>query len=194
MSTNLSAAAVGMEVQMNSQLVFPKFDDYPTVTAEEVREFESRHQLSLPEDYADFLVRRRGSLPMFQNERGEHMCAEFNVDWGDKPARVSGPIVHMECTFSLFDGKNIKSAFESGYDLDDNILWNEHLHPPGLLPIGSNAGNSLFMLGVNEANAGKVFFLSTFHIPCPMSYDHIGFIADSFTAFLAAARPMQRDN
>ena len=98
---------------MNSQLVFPKFDDYPTVTAEEVREFEARHQLSLPEDYADFLVRHRGSLPMFQNERGEHMCAEFNVDWGDKPARMSGPIVHMECTFSLFEGKNIKSAFES---------------------------------------------------------------------------------
>ncbi|WP_343607758.1 hypothetical protein [Roseateles sp.] len=60
----------------------------------------------------------------------------------------------------------------------------------GLLPIGMDAGNSLFLLGVEGELAGQVFFLSTFHIPYLMSYDHVGFIADSFTAFLAAARPM----
>ena len=177
---------------MTWKMVFPKFDAYPNVTAQDVREFEERNQLSLPKDYVDFLVRHRGSLPMFQNERGEYTRAEFSVDWGDKPARVSGPVVHMECTFSLFEGKNVKSAFESGYDLDDNILWNDHLYPPGLLPIGSNAGNSLFMLGVNEEHAGKVFFLSTFHVPDPISFEHIGFIAPTFTDFMASARPAER--
>jgi len=60
----------------------------------------------------------------------------------------------------------------------------------GLLPIGMDAGNSLFLLGVEEELAGQVFLLSTFHIPYPMSYDPVGFIAGSFTAFLATARPM----
>lgn len=74
-------------------------------------------------------------------------------------------------------------------DFVDFINRIEHLHPPGLLPIGMNAGNSLFMLGLARELAGQVFFLSTFHVPSPMSFDHVGFVARSFTDFLSAARP-----
>ncbi len=177
---------------MSWKLAFPKIESYPVITLRDVREFETRHQMSLAPDYVDFLVSHRGSPPMFVNEQTEYTCPEFTVDWGDKPARVSGPTVRLEATYSIFTGKDVQSAFDSGYDLDDSISWNDHLYPPGLLPIGSNAGNALFMLGVNQAHAGKVFYLSTFHVPDPISFEHIGFIAPTFTDFLKSARPAKR--
>jgi hypothetical protein len=170
-------------------LVFPSLNEYPEVTAGEISAFEARHSLRLPQDYAQFLLRYRGSPPMLQNERGDFRGTRFPVDWGNKPARSLGPECSLVSTFSIFEGKDIESPYKGGCDLGDNILWNEHLHPPGLLPIGMNAGNSLFMLGLARELAGQVFFLSTFHVPSPMSFDHVGFVARSFTDFLSAARP-----
>ncbi len=154
--------------------------------------FEGCNQLKLPADCAAHLLAHRSSSTTFQNEDGRFRSVEFDVDWEGKPAKSYGNRCGLESTFSIFAGKDIESPYKGGCDLDDNIVWNKHLHPPGLLQIGMDAGNSLFLLGVEGELAGKVFFLSTF-IPYPISDDHIGFIADSFTAFLAAARPMHRD-
>ena len=179
---------------MTWKLAFPFANDYPVITREDILAFEGRNQLKLPADYAAYLLAHRGSSPMFQNEDGRFRAVEFDVGWEGKPAKSYGDRCGLESTFSIFAGKDIESPYKGGCDLDDNIVWNRHLHPPGLLPIGMDAGNSLFLLGVEGELAGQVFFLSTFHVPYPMSDDHIGFIADSFTAFLAAARPMHRND
>ena len=110
--------------------------------------FEGRNQLKLPADYAAYLLAHRGSSPMFQNEDGRFRAVEFDVDWEGKPAKSYGDRCGPESTFSIFEGKDIESPYKVGCDLDDNIVWNKHLHPPGLLPIGMDAGNSLFLLGV----------------------------------------------
>ncbi|WP_431261979.1 SMI1/KNR4 family protein [Roseateles chitinivorans] len=175
------------------RIEFPWKDQYPEITLEDIRAFEARNQLELPPDYAAFLLDHRGSPPMMRNQFGGWAAIAMPVDWGGRPASSYGDEAELNSTYSLFEEKGTDSPYRSGCNLDDNLLWNEHLHPPGLLPIGGDPGNSQFMLGLEGERRGKVYFLSTFHIPHPMSHDHLGFVADSFTDFLAAARPIDRD-
>ena len=176
---------------MTWKLVFPFLHEYPVITRDDILAFEGRHQLKLPVDYVAYLLEHRGSSPMFQNEGGRFRSVEFDVDWEGKPAKSYGDRCSLESTFSIFEGKDIESPYKGGCDLDDNIVWNEHLYPAGLLPIGMDAGNSLFLLGVDGDLTGQVFFLSTFHVPDPISFEHIGKVASSFSEFLKAARPSE---
>lgn len=175
------------------RMTFPWKDQYPELTIADVRAFEARHQIELPADYVVFLLEHRGSPPLLQNQFGGWAGVAMPVDWNGRPASSYGDEAELNNTYGIFEGKDIDSPFKGGSDLDDNQLWNRHLHPPGLLPIGCDPGNSQFMLGLQGERRGKVYFLSTFHIPDPMSFDHIGFVADSFVDFLAAARPINRD-
>jgi hypothetical protein len=175
------------------RMVFPSEHQYPELTLDDIRAFEARNQLSLPLDYVAFLLEHRGSPPRMLNQHGWYTAIEMAVDWEGRPASSYGPTAELNNTYSLFEGKDIDSPFMGGSNLDDCMLWNEDLHPPGVLPIGCDPGNSQFMLGLEGERRGKVYFLSTFHIPYPMSFDHLGFVADSFTDFLAAGRPINRD-
>lgn len=174
---------------MSWRLVFPFMKHYPVITPDDINAFETRNQLKLPADYVAYLLEFRGSSPMFQNDEGQYRAVEYTVDWEGKPARSYGDKCGLESTFSIFEGKEIDSPCKGGCDLDDNMVWNQHLHPPGLLPIGSDAGNSLFLLGVEGDLTGRVFFLSTFHVPYPISFEHIGHIAPTFTDFLKVGHP-----
>ncbi|ALV05172.1 SMI1/KNR4 family protein [Roseateles depolymerans] len=174
---------------MSWRLVFPFMKDYPVITPDDISAFEARNQLKLPADYVAYLLEFRGSSPIYHNDEGRYRAVEYTVDWEGKPAQSYGDECGLESTFSIFEGKEIDSPYKGGCDLDDNIVWNRHLHPPGLLPIGMDAGNSLFLLGVEGDLTGRVFFLSTFHVPDPISFEHIGHIAPTFTDFLQVGHP-----
>jgi SMI1 / KNR4 family (SUKH-1) len=174
---------------MSWKMVFPSLDKFPVVKHEDVAAFQQRQDLKLPADYVEFLLRYRGSPPMLQNEAGAYAQLKFSVDWKGKAAGAVGSEVTLTYTYGLFEGHEIDSPFKGGCDLDDNILWNEHLHPSGLMPIGSDAGNSLFLMGVSEKYFGRIFFLTIFHLTDPVSFDYIGDIAPSFSSFVQLARP-----
>jgi hypothetical protein len=175
------------------KIVFPTLEQYPALAEPDLRAFEARHHLVLPRDYVKFLLQYRGALPRLEDDQGRQRGAKFPVVWGDKPANAAGTECHLDATFSLFDGRPPGSPLRAGCDLDGNIARHAHLHPRSLLPVGTNAGKGLFMLGITGEVFGQVFFLSTGHVADPTSFDHIGFIALTFSAFLRSARPCSRD-
>jgi hypothetical protein len=177
------------------KIVFPALDQYPLLAHADIRAFEARHRVVLPRDYVKFLLQFRGSPPLLEDGLGNHRGLKFPVVWGDKPANTAGPECRLETTFSLFHGHGggpAESPFRRQCDLDGNIASHAHLHPRGLLPVGSAADEGLFMLGVAGEVYGQVFFLSAAHITDPASFNHIGFIALTFGAFLRSARPCSR--
>ncbi|OWQ84463.1 hypothetical protein CDN99_24550 [Roseateles aquatilis] len=174
---------------MTWRITFPYLNDFPVITPEDIQAFEARNGLKLPQEYAAFLLEHRGAPPRLQNEQGEYRGALFPIDWGGKEAQSYGPEALLSLTFSLFEGKESTSPYRGGANLDDCMTWNEDLHPPGLLPIGTDPGNSLFLIGLEGELTGKIFFLSTWAIPSPMSFEHIGLVAPTFNQFLRSARP-----
>jgi hypothetical protein len=171
------------------QVIFPSVDKFPVVTHDDIANFQQRQNLLLPADYVEFLLRYRGSPPMLVNETGTYAQLKFPIDWDDKPAKAAGPEATLAYTYSIFEGKEIDSPFKGGCDLDDNILWNDHLYPKGLMPFGSDAGNSLFLIGVSPEFFGQVFFLTTFYVTEPASFDYIGKIGTTFSEFISRAKP-----
>lgn len=174
---------------MTWKLVFPFADDCPVIEPEDIQAFEARNCLRRPVEYVEFFLTCRGAPPRLRNDEGEQRGALFPVDWGGKAAQSYGPATLLSLTFSLFEGKESTSPYRGGANLDDCMIWNEHLHPPALLPIGTDPGNSSFLIGLEGDLTGKVFFLSTWSIPSPMSFEHIGLVAPSFNEFLRSARP-----
>lgn len=174
---------------MSWRIVYPYLNDFPVITPADIAAFETRNNLKLPEEYGAFLLQHRGSPPRLQNEQGEYRGVVFPVDWGGTRAKSYGPEALLSLTFSLFEGKESTSPYRGGANLDDCMVWNEDLHPTGLLPIGTDPGNSLFLIGIDGELTGKIFFLSTWLIPSPMSFEHIGLVASSFNEFLHSARP-----
>ena len=132
------------------------------LTEEEIQGFESRHKVSLPDDYREFLLATNGGMPALDV-------------WHTK----SGVNVGIHCWYSLND--------DHPYDLDHSCVstdW-EKAYPLGYLQIGRDAGGSGIFISTRGADRGAVFYFDREkHLrPKPIK------VAASFSEFLAELEP-----
>ncbi|AIQ19736.1 SMI1 / KNR4 family protein [Paenibacillus sp. FSL H7-0357] len=104
-----------------------------TITINEIREFEGKYVLKLPEQYIDFLLNNNGGYPKastfkISDEAGESVVNKF---------------------YGIGDMKgNLAKVFEI---LDGEL-------PEGFISIASDPGGNEICIGISEKYFGKIYF------------------------------------
>ena len=138
--------------------------------------FQEKYQLTLPDDYADFLLSTLNGGKVDSNE------ATIKIDgWG---------VTIVNSLYGIATGKN--------HDID-RIMWliGDDIIPKESIPIGSDPGGNSFFLATEKPHSGKVYF--SFHEeepndpPTIENNPSLWHVADSFTEFLGKIKCMDKE-
>lgn len=122
----------------------------------DISEFENKYEVSLPQEYKDFLLQTNGGRP--EPDFFPFSDDGFVVTW----------------FYNLKNGKHL-------LELTLELLWiAEQIVPRTLIPIARDQGGDLVCISLNEEEYGKIYmwFGSTDSDPV--------FLAESFTEFIDA--------
>ncbi|MFC9777513.1 SMI1/KNR4 family protein [Paenibacillus chitinolyticus] len=127
------------------------------ITINEIREFEGKYVLKLPEQYIDFLLKYNGGYPeastfKISDEEGESVVNKF---------------------YGIGDMKgNLAKVFEI---LDGEL-------PEGFIAIASDPGGNEICIGISEEYFGKIYFW-IHDMEANEEMDNMFFINNSFNDF-----------
>jgi hypothetical protein len=140
---------------------------FGTTTTEEINNLEAEFEITLPDDYKEFLQKHNGGKP-------EIKYAAFNVE-----------DLEQDISLDIFFGIGIK-------ELD--ILYWSNLFRDDILPesiiIGSDAGDGLLMLINDGENDGIYYWDHTFSFEQSSEENNLYFISNSFSEFIDSLKPL----
>ena len=153
----------------------------------EVSEFERRYDVQLPTDYRDFLLTINGGF----------LNSAYEVQYANN--RLAGILSFH----GIADETNIDALLNRrnrclGESLEMQFVTYQDRGrlPKGTMPIGSDDGGNLILLGVSKKNYGHVFWwnhddepLEDWHEEVDGPFPNTSLIADSFSEFLQKLRP-----
>lgn len=149
-----------------------KFQNSSTpLTREDITAFEKKWNISLPEDYAAFLLEHNGGTPE------EDWLFDF---FDEVTERENGSIIR--------DFFKIYPRGEHAYDSLDIVcgnVWEDESIGRDFLPIADDPGGNPICLGIAGENRGKVCFCNADYEDLDTGYLVMSPIASSFSAFLA---------
>ncbi len=136
---------------------------YGTLSKNELEHFEEMFNVSLPDDYRDFLLKNNGGQPT-----PSFFWIQPNID--------GSSVLHF---FGLNDGPKHLSLLTYFGELRSNF-------PFTLLPICDDGLGNFLCLGISSNNHGEVFFLDHDVYPFNNQDSNKGIIkiANSFSEFL----------
>ncbi|MCE3200953.1 SMI1/KNR4 family protein [Paenibacillus sonchi] len=130
------------------------------LSMEQIEKFESKHGISLPDQYKGFLQEFNGGRP---------------VPKMFKISDEQGPDI-VRLFFGIGDMYG---------NLDENIKIYEDRLPIGFVPIGNDPGGNVICIGTDEEFAGKIYFWDHEEEPeDPDDMSNVYLLANSFSDFL----------
>ena len=148
---------------------------FPPASPEQITAFEAELGHPLPDDYRAFLQQVNGGIPT---------PGTFAIRWAGQPFAVQYDRSEAGFIYGL-----------AGPDEELGLIWNhgsnEGRIPRTTLAVGEDGGGNLVLLGVAGGEAGRVFYWAReFEGPEgeEPTFDNVGYVADSFSAFLGALR------
>ena len=110
-------------------------DPFDPVSPDEIKLFELRTGIKLPEPYVRFLLRTNGGMPLSD---------VFDVPgWGGQASVLS-------YFYGIHEGRSC--SLELGLERAAEVL------PDGFLPIADDAGGNLLCMGLKGRRAGRLYF------------------------------------
>lgn len=135
-------------------------NNHQRLTVDELMEFECTHDLMLPAEYRDFLLKHNGGKP------------QLNIFSDDR-------------VINYFFA--IKTLLRDHYAIQWYMDMYQDRYPHGMLPIASAGGGDLILIGLSHDQASKIYYWNH-HFEAEDHaedyWDNITFIADSFSQFL----------
>lgn len=141
------------------------------LTKEQISAFEQALEISLPEDYVNFLLQHNGGYPK------EDMVFDFEDG-----------VLEAKNTTSIRDFFRIYLQEEKG-TYDDlgkicRIMWGEETMAKNMIAIADDPGGNPIFLCVAGENRGKVYMGNQDYEDADTGYLFMSEVAPSFTAFL----------
>ena len=166
-------------------------DPGPPCTPADVAALEATVGGRLPEDYRQYLLTHNGAQPYLLG-LPDTPCI-VKVGWREgQPAREGGSGRGVDSFLRL------RARVERTPTLAETFADFRHRIPTGTLPIVRGDGGSLFLLWLHEGLPNAVGYWDRHYRPAreegrPVGTENVGFVAGSFTAFLAAFQPEPDD-
>jgi len=141
----------------------------PKLSEETISAFEAHFQVTLPEDYRDFLLEHNGGRPE------KNFCFDF-VETGYQETESI-----LAEFFSMYDLE---------YDYSENLatvftnIRKDAFAPPYLMPIAYDDFGNLILLAVAGDDLGKVCFANHELTDPATGYYVMSPVADTFTEFI----------
>lgn len=129
----------------------------PEISLKDVEQFESEHDVTLPKQYVDFLIKFNGGYP-------KESTFKISDSEGESIVNLFYAIGDMK--------SNLAKVFDM---LDGEI-------PEDFISIANDPGGNEILLGVNGINQGKVYFWMH-DIETEDEMGNMYFLADSFSQF-----------
>ncbi|MBK9260029.1 MAG: SMI1/KNR4 family protein [Polyangiaceae bacterium] len=141
-------------------------DPFGTITIDAITQFESRRNLSLPDEYKRFLLTSNGGRPV--------------PDAFDVPGWA-----HENSGMQAFFGVQTGNSYDLERELD---VYDDRI-PRDLLPIGCDSFGNIICLGIEGKRRGKIYFWdhedeldeNGLH---RQDYSNVFLVANSFGEFL----------
>lgn len=143
----------------------------PQLSEDQLREFESRNQVSLPDSYRRFLLAHNGG------------SFQFDYPAYKIPGDKRNPEGLLQCFFCL--QKDDVSDIEQVAQIHQGRL------PDGLLPIARDPGSNLICLGTTGQHAGKIYFWNRAKESSRPSFKNVRLISEDFQSFLDGLYPFE---
>jgi cell wall assembly regulator SMI1 len=136
---------------------------------DELERAEKTLGVSLPEDYKRFLLAHNGGRPRPD---------AFRITWKGQPFAPGWRVSAVGDFHAIYEGDAVNLLVDAR-KFKDRI-------PKEMLPVATDPGSNLVLLGLAGANRGKVFFWiheleEEFD---ERSFDNLGLLANSFDEFL----------
>jgi len=148
---------------------------FGTTTIEDIQNLESEFDMSIPEDYKDFLMMHNGGKPDIGNEWG---YAEFYVE-------------------DLESSQFLDILYGIGVKKLDISYWTNFFPgdiPPKTLVIGGDPGGAMLLLfNDNSENDGIYYYDHAYRHKQSSDEQNTYFVADTFTEFIALLKPPAED-
>jgi hypothetical protein len=153
-------------------------EEKPQIQEQDISNAEKALGCLLTDDYRGFLLQHNGGRPSLE---------AFNIRW-DGNALGEGwgaSLVHF--FLSIYDGKYSNL-------LKYNTVTFRGRIPADTVAIAYDQGGNLILLGVGDDNRGRILFWLKDHeveegeMP---DYSNVGFVADSFGAFLGSLHELE---
>jgi len=139
----------------------------PVVTKEVINNFERENNISLPEDYIEFLLKNNGGMFIY-----DYVNFDFKDKLGDNTAIVD-----------IFYGINYPADV---YDLKTMLNRTRDRMPNNIIPIANDPGGNKICISIKGEDYGKVYFwdheFEADEDEKP-DYRNLSLIANSFTEF-----------
>jgi hypothetical protein len=156
-------------------------DNEPKATAADIAAAEAALGVKLPDDYKEFISRH--GFVMFGRDSEERNLFSYVIeDRGQRETRQRGVSFLLELDKAVGNYRYMTSTEDPEDDSRPMI-------PEGYLPIASDAGHGRLLLDI-AANPGQVWFWPQSEWRWGMEDNRaLGFVAESFEAFINGLRP-----
>jgi len=149
----------------------------PVLTKEIINNFEKENNISLPQDYIEFLLKNNG---------GSFIEDYINFDYKDKYGVSNGGV-------QVFYGINYP---DMDYDLKSNIEESRNKMPNNIIPIIEDPAGNWICLSINGDDKWKVYLWDqNFQAEDEEIPDHrnLFLVANSFTEFFNLLKSLDRN-
>lgn len=143
-------------------------NQFGKIDLKDLQDFEESNQVSLPEDYKNFLIEHNGGVP-------EYNVISFGTNASD-----------VQILFGMHNGPYYASLFQA-IDVFQNRI------PGWYIPIGRDSGGNLYIMSLWEGNKGVIAFWDH-ETEAPEGeadqyYDNLTEVASSFSDFINKLQP-----
>lgn len=149
-------------------------DSGEKITSEDIRAFEKKYSLVLPEDYKSFLERTNGGMP-----EGDYVFEFFD----EVTERTNHSVIQEFFILS-------KDETDSYDDLESNCidLWDDEALSKDTLPFALDPGGDYLCLSLGSDDYGAVYLCNHEYDDSETGYLVKSKVADSFSAFMEGLR------